>query len=108
MRRRAAVLGKRLPPDEKGRTAMRSHSQAPREERSDFYEIRVGGTLEESWSARLGGMQSRPERGEDGSMNTVLTGVLPDQASLSGVLAALYGLGLSLLSVQARLPEKDA
>jgi hypothetical protein len=40
-------------------------------------------------------------RGED----TVLTGALPDQAALNGVLAEIEALGLELLEVR-RLPPR--
>ena len=38
--------------------------------------------------------------GADGSLLSVLTGGLVDQAALFGVLNGLYGLGLPLISVE--------
>ena len=61
------------------------------------YRICVQGHLDESWSERLGGLevQSTLE-----TTITTLTGSLPDQAALSGVLNTLYDLQLPMLSVE--------
>ena len=64
------------------------------------YRIRVKGLLDESWSGRLGGMAIEVTKGPDGERETTLVGWLADQAALSGVLDALYGLHLPLLSVE--------
>jgi hypothetical protein len=66
--------------------------------RSRPYEIRVRGHLGETIRSAFPGLQAQP-RGAD----TVLTGVLPDQAALYGVLAEIEALGLELLEVR-RLP----
>ena len=62
------------------------------------YELRVGGHLDDHWSAWLGDL--RLVRRDDGT--TVLTGPVTDQAQLHGVLAAVRDLGVPLLSLQAR------
>jgi hypothetical protein len=63
------------------------------------YRIRVKGDLPASWSGRLGGMAiSDDSEGEQPA--TMLYGRLMDQAALLGVLNALYGLHLPLLSVE--------
>jgi hypothetical protein len=60
------------------------------------YEIRVEGQLGDSWSPWLGGMAiCRHESGQ-----TVLTGPLPDQPALHGVLAKIRDLGLPLVEVK--------
>ena len=59
------------------------------------YQIKVQGTVPESWHERLGGMQIISASMEE----TILKGRLPDQAALNGVLATLYGLHLPLLEV---------
>ena len=64
------------------------------------YRIRVQGKLDQSWSARLGGMAITGDSSEHKGMVTILVGHLPDQAALSGVLNALYELHLPLLSVE--------
>ena len=65
-----------------------------------FYRIRVQGHLEDSWSDRLGGMKLTRAFTKDTQPMTVLVGHLSDQAALSGVMNALYGLHLSVFSVE--------
>ena len=64
------------------------------------YRIIVQGSLDDSWSSRLGGM--RIERNIQAGQEpvTTLTGPLRDQAELSGVLNTLYDLHLTLLSLE--------
>ena len=63
------------------------------------YRIRVKGSLPENWSDRLGGMVIT-EGTESEPQVTTLYGRLVDQAALLGVLNAIYGLHLPLLSVE--------
>lgn len=67
-----------------------------------FYQIRVRGIVDASWSVRLGGMEIARECCADRAAVTILSGELPDQAKLFGVLSTLYGLGHVLLSVRAQ------
>jgi hypothetical protein len=60
--------------------------------------IRVAGDLEPRWSDRLRGLRIATEV-VSGRATTKLSGELPDQAALMGVLLSLYNLGLALLSV---------
>lgn len=60
-----------------------------------FYEIRVKGQLDESWSDWLEGLEVKLL--ENGEM--ILSGYIRDQAALMGVLNKSYGLNLALLSV---------
>ena len=62
------------------------------------YEICVRGQLGGTMRSAFLALRAEP-RGED----TVLTGALPDQAALCGVLADIEALGLELLEVH-RLP----
>jgi hypothetical protein len=62
------------------------------------YVIVVQGTLEKSWYERLSGMVIMVHEAAGGPQTT-LSGVLPDQTALQGVLKALYDLGLPVLSV---------
>ena len=64
------------------------------------YRIRVQGHLEDSWSDRLGGMKLTRAFATDTQPMTVLVGHLIDQAALFGVMNALYGLHMSVLSVE--------
>lgn len=63
--------------------------------RSDYFEIRIKGQLDDSWSDWLEGLEVKLE--DNGEM--ILAGHIKDQAALLGVLNKLYGLNLSLLSV---------
>ncbi len=63
------------------------------------YEIVIQGSLDESWSGRMGGVTIRVQRPPGQAPETVLTGEFQDQAALAGVLNTLYDLGLPLLSV---------
>jgi len=59
------------------------------------YEIHVRGHLGETVRSAFPALRAQT-RGED----TVLTGALPDQAALYGVLAEMEALGLELLEVR--------
>ncbi len=61
----------------------------------EFYEIRVEGQIESSWSSWFEALAICPEM--DGS--TLLSGPLEDQAALHGVLMKIRDLGLTLISV---------
>jgi hypothetical protein len=74
----------------------RYHSPRPRR-----YEIRVRGRLGETIRSAFPALQARA-RGDD----TVLTGVLADQAALYGVLTECEALGLELLEVRS-LDQQD-
>ena len=58
-------------------------------------EIRVKGLIDESWSKWLENLSiTHSKNGE-----TILTGLIRDQAALYGVLEKVYSLGIRLLSV---------
>jgi hypothetical protein len=59
------------------------------------YEIRVEGILDQQWSAWFGGLTVRSE----GSDVTLITGIVPDQVALHGLLTRINDVGLSLVSV---------
>jgi hypothetical protein len=65
------------------------------------YEIWVRGHLGQMMRSAFPGLRAQ-RRGPD----TVLTGALPDQAALHGVLAEIEALGLELLEVR-RAPSAD-
>ncbi len=60
-----------------------------------FFEILVRGQLDESWSDWLEGLEMRLL--DNGEM--ILSGYIRDQAALMGILNKLYGLNLTLLSI---------
>jgi hypothetical protein len=59
------------------------------------YEIRVEGVLDSQWADWLGGLQVTRH-----NTQTVISGPLPDQPALHGVLAKIRDLGLCLISVR--------
>ncbi len=65
------------------------------------YRIRVLGSLNESWSKRLGGFRitAGSLKDQEGPV-TELVGKVRDQAELSGILETLYELHMSILLVE--------
>ena len=61
------------------------------------YEIRIGGHLDDHWSAWLDGLTVTREA--DGT--TTLRGAVSDQAQLHGLLTKVRDLGATLISVEA-------
>ena len=59
------------------------------------YEIRVRGHLGDRWAATFGDLAFTLEENGD----TVLTGMLADQAALHGLLRKVRDLGMPLISV---------
>ena len=68
--------------------------------RRQRYQIRVRGQLGQTIRSAFPALRARAEGGD-----TVLTGVLADQAALYGVLAEAESLGLELIEVR-RLPPR--
>ncbi|MBT3255977.1 MAG: hypothetical protein HN366_05905 [Deltaproteobacteria bacterium] len=70
-------------------------------DRPGNYSIRVLGSLDESWSERLGGLRITvcSQTNREGPV-TELAGLVRDQAELSGLLNTLYELHLTLLAVE--------
>lgn len=64
------------------------------------YRICVRGRIPARWSDRLQGMTISVDSTDADAPITALEGELADQASLAGVLDALYGLRLPLLSME--------
>jgi hypothetical protein len=64
-----------------------------------FYQIRVKGTLDQSWSDWFGSLTVTEQNGE-----TLLAGQVIDQAALHGILAKINDLGLVILSVERSDP----
>lgn len=69
------------------------------EPRAQRYQIRVRGQMGQIIRSAFPALQARAEGGD-----TLLTGILADQAALYGVLAEVEALGLELIEVR-RLPE---
>ena len=67
---------------------------------SRFYLICVRGQVSQDWQDWFGGLaqQMLPEY-------TVLSGSLPDQSALLGILDVIHNLGLTLISVSCLEPS---
>lgn len=64
------------------------------------YRVTVRGTLGPSLSGPLSDMNITERYSQDGDVETLLVGRLPDQAALSSVLNALYELNRPVVSVE--------
>jgi hypothetical protein len=66
-----------------------------------FYRIRINGCLDSSWSEWFDGfiISTDWERGQ-----TVISGEVPDQAALHGLLIKVRNLGLPLIELARREP----
>ena len=78
-----------------------------RDSTPQMYRIRVQGKLDPRWSEWLASMSIVTDRTIDGHPAVVLTGLLPDQAALRGVLTRLWDLNLDVISV-ARIARQGA
>jgi hypothetical protein len=65
------------------------------------YELRVQGVLDGRWSEWFGGLQLSSQGDQ-----TVLSGTLPDQSALHGILDRVGDLGLTVISVLRLPPEQ--
>ena len=65
-------------------------------DRVTTYRIRIQGELGPEWSSWFAGLTVDPEPGG----TTLLSGRLPDQAALHGLLVAIRDLGMSLVSLE--------
>jgi len=65
-----------------------------------LYRIRVVGRLDDRWRERPGGLELEVIEEPRGSTRSELTGVLPDQAALMGLLGHLYSRGVPLIHVE--------
>jgi hypothetical protein len=65
------------------------------------YEVRVDGVLDGRWSEWFQGLQIDHQGGE-----TVLSGTLPDQPALHGILNKVRDLGLCIITVR-RIPPQE-
>ncbi len=61
----------------------------------EYYEIKVKGRLDPLWSEWLAGMKLTHLEGDE----TLLSGALPDQSALYGLLERIRDINLTLISV---------
>lgn len=62
-----------------------------------IYEVRLAGHLDQRWTGWFDGMRIT----SDADGHTLLSGPVRDQAELHGLLKKIYGLGLTLISVNS-------
>lgn len=67
------------------------------------YEVRLDGALDARWSHWFEGL-----RIENQGDQTLLSGTLPDQPALHGVLEKVRDLGLSIVTVRRLPPQEEA
>jgi hypothetical protein len=75
------------------------------------YQVRVEGRIGQRWLAWFDGLAvsaTDEDAGQAGRSPaiTTLTGVMPDQAALAGLLQKLYTLGLPLVEVRRKEAER--
>jgi hypothetical protein len=68
---------------------------------SQKIQIKLKGKLQQTWSEWLDGMDIQ----HDQSGNTILSGSIPDQAALHGLLIRIRDLGIPLLEVKVEIEE---
>jgi hypothetical protein len=64
------------------------------------YEIRAEGWIGERWADWFDGVTITYECAVEGSPVTVLTALVPDQAALRSLLTKIWGLNLTVISVE--------
>ena len=63
------------------------------------YRIRVSGRVDNGWSDFMTDVKNTVSQ-EEGATLTAITGTVPDQAALFGLLLRIRDLGLALVSVE--------
>ena len=67
----------------------------------EYYEIKIKGRLDQQWSDWLAGMKLSLLEGDV----SLLSGPLPDQAALHGLLERIRDLNMTLISVTSGKPS---
>jgi hypothetical protein len=67
----------------------------------EYYEIKVKGQLDQRWSEWFADLNLTYLEGDE----TLLSGLLPDQAAIYGLLERMRDLNLTLLSVNCGNPS---
>lgn len=67
----------------------------------EYYEIKIKGHLDQSWSEGFANLKLTQLEGD----RTLLSGLLPDQGALHGLLERIRDLNLTLISVTCSDPS---
>ncbi len=70
----------------------------------EYYEVKIRGHLDSRWSEWFAGLQLTHLEGNE----TLLSGSLPDQAALHGLLERIRDLNLTLISVTSGGPSTQS
>jgi hypothetical protein len=70
----------------------------------EYYEIRLRGHLDQRWSDWFAGLRLTHLEGNE----TLLSGILPDQAALHGLLERIRDFNLALVSVSCGGPSTQS
>ncbi len=70
----------------------------------EYYEIKIKGHLDSRWSEWFAGLKLTHLEGNE----TLLAGLLPDQAALHGLLERIRDLNLKLISVTCGGPSTQS
>jgi hypothetical protein len=70
----------------------------------EYYEIKIKGHLDPCWSNWFGSLTLTYVENDE----TLLSGLLPDQAALHGMLERIRDLNLKLISVNSDIPSTES
>jgi len=79
------------------------NKQIPIPDQPSIFQIRIKGHLGQQWTDWFDGMVITLE--EDG--NTLMTGLVADQATLHGLIKKVRDLGMPLVSIDSGLPDRE-